>query len=192
MNTTSAAFLTAQQRHFLSTNAPFYYTPRVDIFPSFPDYYLSVAAPVIAYWVSSCFFHVLDVSDWKWLDKYRIHESSEVKSKNLVTKLDVIKAVVFQQVIQTVLGLWWMDGAVSGAAVDHMGHMVAMLPMLSSVMNSALGQTLGKQLLEDHIAELLYAMYWWVLPIGRFFLGMYVSSTRHTASAVLTLPATGS
>ena len=172
MNETSAIFLTAQQRHFLSTNSPFYYTPRPDILSFFPDYYLSLAAPVIAYWASSCFFHILDISSWRWLDKYRLHESSEVKSKNLVTKVDVIKAVIFQQVIQTILGLWWMEGAVSGAAVDHLGHMEAMLPIVSNVMNGALGQATGKQILEDYTAELLYIFYWWVIPIGKFFLGM--------------------
>lgn len=172
MNTTAAALLTAQQRHFLSTNAPFYYTSRMNIFPSFPDYYLSLAAPVIAYWACSCFFHVLDISDWRWLDKYRIHESSEVKSRNLVTRGQVIKAVIFQQVIQTLLGLWWMEGAVAGAAVDHVGHMANMLPVLSSIMKGTLGQAFVKQVLDGYTAELLYTMYWWVLPVGRFFLGM--------------------
>ncbi|TCD68423.1 hypothetical protein EIP91_010824 [Steccherinum ochraceum] len=177
MNSTTSVLLTAQQRHFLSTNSPFYYSPRPDILASFPDHYLSLAAPVIAYWVSSCFFHILDMSDWRWLDKYRIHESSEVKSRNLVTRGEVIKAVIFQQVIQTILGLWWMEGAVAGDAIDHVGHMANMLPTIAGMMRAAFGHAVGKQLLEDYTAEVLYAIYWWAIPIARFFLGMFIIDT---------------
>ncbi|THH32368.1 hypothetical protein EUX98_g1808 [Antrodiella citrinella] len=175
MNAT-VSMLTAQQRHYLSSNAPFYYMPDT-VVPSFPDHYLSLAAPVIAYWITATSFHVLDISGWRWLDKYRIHESSEVKSRNLVTVGGVIKAVIFQQVIQTVLGLWWLDGAVSGDDVDHVGHMANLLPLLSSIMHAALGQSLAKQLLKDHAAELLYAVYWWVVPVVKLFLGMFIIDT---------------
>lgn len=166
--------LTTQQHHFLSSRTPFYYTPRADIFPSFPDYYLSLAAPIITYWVTSCFFHILDISDWRALDQYRIHESSEVKSRNLVSKWEVVKAVILQQIPQTLLGLWWMDGAVSGGAVDHVGHMLHMLPRMTSVMTGVFGGNLGKLLLESYKAEVLYVTYWWLMPIARIFIGMYV------------------
>jgi len=175
MNST-AALLTAQQRLYLSTNAPFYYTPH-SLIPCLPDNYLSLAAPVVAYWVSSGFFHLLDISGWQSLDKYRLHESNEVKSRNLVTRTEVIKAVIFQQVIQTLLGLWWLDGAVAGDAVDHVGKMANMLPLLSSVMLGALGPSFAKQFLGDYSAELLYALYWWAIPVSKFFIGMFIIDT---------------
>src|SRR6266542_1360466 len=80
---------------------PVYHIPKPQLIDGIPDHFLTIAAPVIGYWYLSLFFHFLDISEWKFLDKYRIHESAEVKSKNLVTKSQVVWAVVFQQVIQT-------------------------------------------------------------------------------------------
>ncbi|EEB86937.1 hypothetical protein MPER_15935, partial [Moniliophthora perniciosa FA553] len=74
-----------------------------------PDSTLTIASPVVAYWTLSLFYHFLDTRTWKWLDKYRIHESEEVTRKNRVTRWEVVKAVVFQQVLQTLLGWFWID-----------------------------------------------------------------------------------
>ena len=53
---------------------PFYHTDRQTILPNVSDDALSVIAPVIAYWVYSLLFHILDCSEWSLLDKFRIHE----------------------------------------------------------------------------------------------------------------------
>jgi len=177
-NTTVMDFaLNPSQLHYLRTNHPLYYSPKPILVSWLPDHYLALAAPVIAYWVSSLMFHSLDISGWKWLDKYRIHESAEVKSRNLVSRSQVIQAVLLQQVVQTILGFFWMEETVSGADVDHIGAMLRMGPALVHVLKWTLGEKTGGRLLDTDGARLLYAVYWWAIPIAKFIFGMFVIDT---------------
>ena len=68
------------------------------------DETLALVAPLAAYWIYSAFFQILDSLPLHWLERYRIHESEEVKARNLASKWDVFVAVLFQQVVQTLLG----------------------------------------------------------------------------------------
>ncbi|KAH9840113.1 sphingosine hydroxylase [Rhodofomes roseus] len=180
MNATDAptpSALSPAQVHYLSTNQPFYYSPQADLFDWCPDTLVALAAPVIAYWVSSIFFHILDISAWKWLDKYRIHESAEVKSRNLVTRAEVIRAVILQQIVQTLIGYWYMEEEPSGALVDHLGNMLRLEPALTRTLIWTLGEKLGARVLDRDGAQLLYAVYWWAIPVARFFFGMFIIDT---------------
>ncbi|KIX07896.1 uncharacterized protein Z518_02550 [Rhinocladiella mackenziei CBS 650.93] len=78
-------------------------TPRPPMIPGIPDCLLQLLAPIIAYWVVSLFFHVLDTYDL--CSQYRLHTPAEVLKRNHVTKYEVVRDVVIQQVIQTVFGL---------------------------------------------------------------------------------------
>ncbi|OBZ66389.1 Sphingolipid C4-hydroxylase SUR2 [Grifola frondosa] len=178
MNSTDSIpyFLDARQLGYLKTNTPFYYTPSTDVFSWLPDHLFSLAAPIVTYWIASIIFHALDISEWKWLAPYRIHESAEVKSRNLVTRTQVVRAVVLQQVVQTLIGFWWMEEKVSGAAVDHLGNMLALAPTLASVVKSILGQA-GVQILDSRGAVALYTIYWWAIPVGKLLLGMFIIDT---------------
>jgi len=169
--------LSPAQVHYLSTNRPFYYSPQTHIFDWCPDHMLALAAPVITYWVSSIFFHILDISEWKWLDKYRIHESAQVKSRNLVTRSEVIRAVILQQVVQTVIGFFWVEERPSGALVDHVGGILRLEPTLARILTWTLGEKMGARLLDHDGAQLLYAAYWWAFPVARFFFGMFIIDT---------------
>ncbi|KAI0955160.1 hypothetical protein AcW1_006828 [Taiwanofungus camphoratus] len=174
MNYTAPSFSpSASQLHYLSTTHPFYYSPRPHLVSWFPDQYLALAAPVAAYWISSFFFHCLDISGWKWLDKYRIHESEEVTKRNLVTRMQVVRAVLLQQVVQTIIGLFWMEDTVSGAGVDHVGAMLRMAPTFTSAL-LVLGDKEGGRMMETNGAVLLYTLYWWAIPIAKFVLGMFI------------------
>lgn len=73
-----------------------------DLIPGIPDGILSLMAPVIAYWVYATMFHIIDV--YELAEKYRIHPSEEEESRNKATMLDVIKDVIIQHIIQTVVG----------------------------------------------------------------------------------------
>ena len=68
-----------------------------------PDTMIALVAPIVAYWVYSFYFHIIDV--YQLLEQYRIHPSEEQLSKNRVTLPVVIRDVIFQHVIQTVTGL---------------------------------------------------------------------------------------
>ena len=174
MNSTTT-FLDASQLHYLSAHTPVYYTPEVRLWAPLADHHLALAVIVIGYWALSILFHILDISDWKWLEKYRIHESEEVKARNLVTRAEVVRAVIVQQVIQTLVGLWWVEEKPTGGDVDHLANMLRMAPWLEYAVTWVLGEEAGAQLLANRGAEGLYTLYWWAIPAAKFVLGMCVN-----------------
>lgn len=161
----------------LITSYPFYYTTRPTVFPGISDQTTSLAAPVIAYWVSSLFFHVLDISEWKWLDKHRLHESAEVKTRNLVTRAQVIKAVIFQQAIQTLLGVFWMTD--HGSKIDHAAEMQKLAVGMAKVLSSFADTNTVQGFLDTAGGEFAYYAYWWFIPIAQFLFAAYVSILSH-------------
>lgn len=73
------------------------------IIPGIPDTYLALALPIIAYWAVSMVFHVID--EWDLFPQYRLHTPAEVLKRNHVSRWDVFRDVVIQQIIQTAVGL---------------------------------------------------------------------------------------
>lgn len=69
-----------------------------------PDYVVQMTAPVIAYWVVSLIFHVLDEADL--FPQYRLHTPAEISKRNKVTRWEVLRDVVVQQIIQTLFGIF--------------------------------------------------------------------------------------
>lgn len=180
MNATAgSAFLDATQLHYLATNAPLYYTPSTRLVSSLPDHLFALALPVIAYWGLSGVFQLLDVSGWKWLDRYRLHESAEVRTRNLVTPGQVLWAVILQHAVQTVLGYWWIEVKPVGAEMDHVANMLSLARPISQVAEWVLGKDAAAQFLATKGAEALYAVYWWAIPTFKFVLGMYVPRLMH-------------
>ncbi|KAF2726141.1 hypothetical protein K431DRAFT_280159 [Polychaeton citri CBS 116435] len=73
------------------------------LIPGIEDTYLALALPVIAYWAVSMIFHFIDECDL--FPAYRLHTPAEVLKRNHVSRWDVFRDVVIQQLIQTVVGL---------------------------------------------------------------------------------------
>ncbi|PGH21443.1 hypothetical protein AJ80_03234 [Polytolypa hystricis UAMH7299] len=75
-----------------------------------PDGILVLICPVVAYWVVSMFFHWIDVNDY--FSQYRLHTPAEVLKRNRVTRWEVVRDVIIQQIIQTAFGfgLYFFDG----------------------------------------------------------------------------------
>ncbi|KAI1417650.1 fatty acid hydroxylase superfamily-domain-containing protein [Hypoxylon sp. FL1857] len=69
-----------------------------DLLSWLPDFYLSILAPTVAYWVVSIFFHVIDTLDL--FPQYRLHTPAEIAQRNKATRYEVLRDVLFQQVIQ--------------------------------------------------------------------------------------------
>ncbi|KAK9477701.1 fatty acid hydroxylase superfamily-domain-containing protein [Lipomyces japonicus] len=89
---------------FLSSPPPvFEIGKKESLLASIPDEILAIALPIITYWIASIFFHIIDIYDV--LRKYRIHPPEEVASRNKVTVREVIRDVILQQVIQTIVGV---------------------------------------------------------------------------------------
>lgn len=67
-----------------------------------PDFYLSLVLPIAAYWLVSLFFHYIDVNDiWP---QYRLHTPAEIRNRNHVSRYEVARDVIIQQIIQTIVG----------------------------------------------------------------------------------------
>jgi sphinganine C4-monooxygenase len=77
-------------------------TPRPSIIPGISDTLLQLLLPVIAYWTVSLGYHAFDT--YEIFPQYRLHTPAEVLKRNHVTRYDVIKAVVIQQILQTATG----------------------------------------------------------------------------------------
>ena len=78
-------------------------SPLPPISPIVSDQLFALLIPIVAYWVVSLGFHILDVYDLG--SKYRLHTPAEVLKRNHVTRGEVLRDVLLQQLIQTVFGL---------------------------------------------------------------------------------------
>ncbi|KAF2010933.1 hypothetical protein BU24DRAFT_49083 [Aaosphaeria arxii CBS 175.79] len=77
--------------------------PLPPLLPWISDAYLALAMPIIGYWVVSMFFHLIDVYDL--FPQYRLHTPAEVLKRNHVTRWEVFRDVIIQQIIQTIFGI---------------------------------------------------------------------------------------
>lgn len=150
--------------HPIFHSHPIYYSSAPSLLTSLSDPLLAVLAPVPAYWLTSAFFQLLDLSSAPWLVRRRIHDSAEVASRNRASRSEVFRAVILQQVIQTALAIVWVS--------EHPGrddHVTAMrsiartLTFFGLVDNAVVG-----------VAPLAYLLYWWVIPAVRLLFAMYV------------------
>lgn len=82
---------------------PYTLVPRPPLVAGIPDNILALILPIVAYWVVSMFFHLIDVYDI--FPQYRLHTPAEVSTRNRVSRWDVVRDVVLQQVVQTIAGL---------------------------------------------------------------------------------------
>ncbi len=78
-------------------------TPLPPLVSPIPDKVLTLLLPVAAYWGLSMFFHWLDTNDY--LTQYRLHTPAEVLKRNRVSRWEVIRDVLIQQVVQTLMGI---------------------------------------------------------------------------------------
>lgn len=84
----------------------YYLTPLPPLLWPIPDKLLTLLLPIAAYWGFSMFFHWIDTKDY--LPQYRLHTPAEVAKRNKVSRWEVIRDVVIQQIIQTAVG--WLLG----------------------------------------------------------------------------------
>ncbi|KAJ5167524.1 uncharacterized protein N7482_006305 [Penicillium canariense] len=76
---------------------------REPLLPPIPDAVLALILPIIAYWGMSMIYHFIDV--YGYFEEYRLHTPAEVLKRNKVTRWEVVRDVILQQVIQTIAGL---------------------------------------------------------------------------------------
>jgi len=118
----------------------------------------------------------LDYSNWSQLDKYRIHDSEQLKSRNRVTKGEVIRAVFVQQAVQTVVGYI----AVGGDEMEVPSALANIYYIRKAVLVCAgiwFRGTSADQFLRSWGAPLVWALYWWAIPVVQFFFASFFLDT---------------
>lgn len=78
-------------------------TPRPPVLAPIPDNILALILPIVAYWALSMVYHFIDVNDY--FPQYRLHTPAEVLKRNRVTRWEVVRDVLLQQVVQTLAGM---------------------------------------------------------------------------------------
>lgn len=76
--------------------------PKPDLFPFISDLWLSLVLPVVVYWVTSLFFHTIDMLDL--FPQFRLHTPDEITKRNHATRYEVARDVIIQQIIQVTTG----------------------------------------------------------------------------------------
>lgn len=64
------------------------------------DALIQAALPVVGYWIVSLIFHVIDVYDF--FPQHRLHTPAEVLKRNHASRYEVLRDVVFQQIVQVI------------------------------------------------------------------------------------------
>ena len=95
MNSTAAAMALPPLPEYILT-------PQPPIIAGIPDKLLTLIAPIAAYWLVSMLFHWIDVKDY--FAAYRLHTPAEILKRNHVSRYEVARDVVIQQIIQTIVG----------------------------------------------------------------------------------------
>lgn len=145
---------------------PFYDIQRSEVIPGLSDQYFALLGPVVAYWVYSMMFHILDCSNWAWPERYRIHESEEMLAKNKATLSEVIRAVLVQQVLQTFVGWYWVDQPT--ALPNHSLGIARLTPTVARAVIVLLGKSMGSRVLLSYGVQLVSFTYWWAIPAAQF------------------------
>ena len=78
--------------------------PLPPLLPFMSDKTLVVLGPIVLYWAFSMVFHLIDTLDL--FPQYRLHTPAEILKRNHVTRWEVIRDVVLQQVVQLLVGTW--------------------------------------------------------------------------------------
>lgn len=79
-------------------------SPIPDLIEGVPDILSAAVIPIVVYWILSLFFHYIDVYDiWP---QYRIHTPEEITKRNHVSRYEVARDVIIQQIIQIGMSLF--------------------------------------------------------------------------------------
>ncbi|KAK6539834.1 hypothetical protein TWF694_008680 [Orbilia ellipsospora] len=171
--------------------------PATPLLPFISDSLLSCVSPIIVYWILSMIFHYIDQNEL--LEKYRIHTPEEVLKRNHVSRYEVIRDVVIQQVVQfgvgLALGYIEPEEMTGGESWDiyhlsqYIGWSSTTLLTLLGVDSNALGASVSTYLSGHSGAfgasflsidwrwKAAEALYWVCFPLLRLALAIFVLDT---------------
>lgn len=160
------------ETNLLSSAIPFYFVAGKDLVGGIPDTVLSLVAHHVVYWVLSVAFDILDHSGWKWLDRYRVHDPDGSKPRNLASRSQVVVSVVAQQVMQTVLGLTFLEEAPHISLFRCERELAAVESALLGFAQLRFIPNLLAGMLALYKSEIAYWVYWWIIPVSQIILAM--------------------
>lgn len=88
--------------HTLMSAPKYNLVEKPSLIEGIPDNILALIAPVVAYWSYSGFFYIIDTLEIA--EQFRIHPPEEVASRNKATRFDVLKDVILQHIVQSIVG----------------------------------------------------------------------------------------
>ncbi len=114
---------------------------------------------------------------WRWLERYRLHESKEVTRLNRATVGEVVRAVVTEQVLQTAIGLWWLSGrsdVEDATKINHALRTSALLQNIQHIMHLLLGSGAGDKAFAHYGPQVAWWLYWYLVPGVQMFTALCV------------------
>lgn len=145
---------------------PWYHLPRPCLIPGIQDDVTTLITPVLLYWIISLAFHLLDISGWEWLEKYRVQPSADILKKNLATKGQVVAAVMKIQLMQTSLGytLGYFFNE-RPELPNYTEELREMNVVLARWLVRMAGEERTIQILSKYGSLMTYYAYWWAVPL---------------------------
>jgi sphinganine C4-monooxygenase len=131
---------------------------RPPIFTFISDKHLSLALPIVAYWLYSAVFHFLDLQSWSFLERYRLHTPEEVLKRNRVTRWQVVRDVLIQQLGQIVVGGIVLRTEADEVVPDHAAVITKLRQPPWNLPNLATAEV----------------MYWFLLPVVRQMIAVLI------------------
>lgn len=138
------------------------------IVPFMSDKHLSLLLPIITYWLYSGLYHLISIYEVSFFKKYRIRNSIEVEKMNKVSMGEVIKSVILQQVMQTVLGLIVITTEGEDLILDDMIEM----KRISQALKTFSAKYNAWQIIEPYQEVITESIYWYIIPAAKFILAM--------------------
>ncbi|KAM3583076.1 Sphingolipid C4-hydroxylase sur2 [Umbelopsis sp. WA50703] len=151
-------------------------SPPHRLIPCISDEALAVVMPVAAYWIYSVAFHFIMKTEIPFFEKYRIHTLEEMETKNKVSLYEVLRMVLVQQVLQTILG-------------------IMVLPSEQPVLNHQIAQQIYANRIQhwlqvifaskatvftgpETIQWIAYLSYWVIVPACQLSMAMFILDTH--------------
>jgi len=121
----------------------------------------------------------LDFLKLPLIEKYRLHEPEEVTKRNKVTPTQVIRAVIFQQIFQTFLGVLYLEDDPIGSIVnrDYLNEMKSCAFVISHLIRIILPPKHALWILARYGQQITQFTYWWTVPTLQFFWASFVMDT---------------
>ncbi|CAG8510096.1 25663_t:CDS:2 [Gigaspora rosea] len=141
--------------------------------PIISDKHLSLLLPIIIYWVYSGMYHLISKYQVPFFEKYRIRSLEETETRNKVSTSEVIKGVIVQQFLQTVLGFIAVATEEEQVLPDDNSEILG----LSQTLETYTTRFGIWHYVKPHKQIMAEYSYWYLIPVVKFFLAMFLLDT---------------